>query len=104
MVKVLLGDNPECKLDNCIPSRSGLKTVLEVLKIQMTFWPTLESSFTKLQSQWGGSCSFENISRLFSYFKFFSVQTFLLIEGLHFKLRFSVSLAVKNVNSLVFRL
>ncbi|KAK8518601.1 hypothetical protein V6N13_018116 [Hibiscus sabdariffa] len=36
-----------------VPSKAGLHTVLEVLKIQMNYWPNLSSSFEKLQSQWG---------------------------------------------------
>lgn len=60
-IKVLLGETPECELDNCLPSKSGLRTVLEVLKIQMNFWPTLASTLTKLESEWG-SCLVENRS------------------------------------------
>lgn len=52
-MKVLLGESPECELQNALPSKSGLQTVLEVVKIQMNYWPTLGSSFAKLQSQWG---------------------------------------------------
>lgn len=58
VVKVLLGESPGSDLENCIPSRSGLKTVLEVLKIQRNFWPNLESRFTDLQLQWA-SCSLD---------------------------------------------
>ncbi|KAK6921129.1 Histone deacetylase domain [Dillenia turbinata] len=50
-IAVLLGESPESKLENCAPSRAGLQTVLQVLQIQMNFWPLLESSFMKLQSQ-----------------------------------------------------
>ncbi|XAR51277.1 Histone deacetylase [Bertholletia excelsa] len=53
VIKVLLGESPECEVENVVPSRSGLLAVLEVLKIQMSFWPVLESIFSKLQSQWG---------------------------------------------------
>ncbi|KAJ0048262.1 hypothetical protein Pint_16417 [Pistacia integerrima] len=52
VIKVLLGENPGCELHHCAPSKAGLQTVLEVLKIQMNFWPTLAPHFTKLQSQW----------------------------------------------------
>jgi hypothetical protein len=38
-------------MENTSPSRSGLQTVLEVLKIQSNYWPVLASSFIKLQSQ-----------------------------------------------------
>lgn len=53
VIKVLLGERSGCKVDNIVPSRAGLRTVLEVLKIQMNFWPTLESIRSTLQSQWG---------------------------------------------------
>ncbi|CAK9145981.1 unnamed protein product, partial [Ilex paraguariensis] len=53
VLKVLLGERLECDVDKIIPSRAGLQTVLEVLKIQMNYWPTLESSFSKLLSKWG---------------------------------------------------
>ncbi|KAK9278717.1 hypothetical protein L1049_028292 [Liquidambar formosana] len=59
VIKVLLGENPGCELENSIPSKAGLQAVMEVLKIQMKFWPTLGSCFTKLQSQWG-PISFES--------------------------------------------
>ncbi|KAH7549304.1 hypothetical protein JRO89_XS13G0012000 [Xanthoceras sorbifolium] len=52
VIKVLLGENPGCELDHCVPSKAGLQTVLEVLKIQTNFWHSLESNYTKLQSQW----------------------------------------------------
>lgn len=53
VIKVLLGESPDCEFQNVLPSKSGLKTVLEVLKIQTNYWPTLGSSFAQLQSQWG---------------------------------------------------
>ena len=53
IVKVLLGESPESELHNTLPSKSGLQTVMEVLRIQTKFWPTLGSTFAKLQSQWG---------------------------------------------------
>ncbi|XVF53948.1 hypothetical protein PTKIN_Ptkin05aG0141500 [Pterospermum kingtungense] len=56
VIKVLLGENSGCEPVNIVPSKSGLHTVLEVLKIQMKYWPTLNSSFEKLQSQWGMYC------------------------------------------------
>lgn len=52
VMKVLLGENPECELDQPVPSKAGLQTVLEVLQIQMKFWPCLEIFCAKLQSQW----------------------------------------------------
>ncbi|KAA8541171.1 hypothetical protein F0562_025221 [Nyssa sinensis] len=53
VIKVLLGESPGHDVDNIIPSKAGLQTVLEVLKIHMNYWPTLEASFLKLQSEWG---------------------------------------------------
>lgn len=47
----MLGESPGCVMENTSPSRSGLQTVLEVLKIQSNYWPVLASSFMKLQSQ-----------------------------------------------------
>ena len=55
MGKVLLGESPECGLD-ILPSKAGVQTVLEVLQIQMNFWPTLGPRFSDLQSQWGTYC------------------------------------------------
>ncbi|KAF4391688.1 hypothetical protein G4B88_005574 [Cannabis sativa] len=52
VIKVLLGESPESELQNVLPSKSGLHTVIEVLRIQMKFWPTVGSTFAKLQSQW----------------------------------------------------
>ena len=52
-IKVLLGETPGCELNNQLPSKAGLRTVLEVLKIQMNFWPTLASTLKKLESEWG---------------------------------------------------
>ncbi|XP_024969089.1 histone deacetylase 15 isoform X2 [Cynara cardunculus var. scolymus] len=53
VIKVLLGESPESMLENVVPSRSGLQTVLDVLMIQNQFWPTLGSVFSDLQSRWG---------------------------------------------------
>ncbi|XP_021292116.1 histone deacetylase 15 isoform X1 [Herrania umbratica] len=53
VIKVLLGESSGYEPENIVPSKSGLHTVLEVLKIQMKYWPTLSSSSEKLQSQWG---------------------------------------------------
>lgn len=63
VIKVLLGESPGCEGENVVPSKSGLLTVLEVLKIQMKFWPTLEPVLAKLQSQWG-ACAFPNRKKL----------------------------------------
>lgn len=51
VIKVLLGESCECEPENIVPSKAGLLTVLEVLKIQMKYWPNLSSSFEKLQLQ-----------------------------------------------------
>ncbi|CAI9113629.1 OLC1v1014265C1 [Oldenlandia corymbosa var. corymbosa] len=53
VIKVLLGEVSDGDLDNVVPSKSGLRTVFEVLKIQMNYWPALESIYSKLQAQWG---------------------------------------------------
>ncbi|KAG5536248.1 hypothetical protein RHGRI_023883 [Rhododendron griersonianum] len=53
VIKVLLGESPGCEAENVVPSKSGLLTVMEVLKIQMKFWPTLEPILLKLNLQWG---------------------------------------------------
>ncbi|XP_060205589.1 histone deacetylase 15 [Lycium barbarum] len=53
VIKVLLGESPVIDLDNNVPTKAGLRSVLDVLKIQMNFWPTLETNFTKLYSKWG---------------------------------------------------
>ncbi|KAI3785618.1 hypothetical protein L1987_44742 [Smallanthus sonchifolius] len=55
VIKVLLGENPENMLENVVPSKSGLRTVLDVLKIQNNFWPNLGPIFSDLQSRWGSS-------------------------------------------------
>ncbi|KAM7268463.1 hypothetical protein ACFE04_010629 [Oxalis oulophora] len=51
VIKVLLGEGSEFELGESSPSKAGLQTILEVLKIQMKFWPTLESRYSKLQAQ-----------------------------------------------------
>ncbi|KAK9066623.1 hypothetical protein SSX86_013946 [Deinandra increscens subsp. villosa] len=53
VIKVLLGETPESMLENVVPSKSGLRTVLDVLKIQNNFWPNLGPIFSDLQSRWG---------------------------------------------------
>lgn len=53
VIKVLLGETPETMLENVVPSRSGLQTVLEVLNIQSMFWPTVGPIFSDLGSRWG---------------------------------------------------
>ncbi|KAL5183621.1 Histone deacetylase 15 [Glycine soja] len=55
VIKVLLGESPGCELENSFPSKAGLQTVLEVLKIQMNFWPALGPIFVTLESQWRGN-------------------------------------------------
>ncbi|CAK7349766.1 unnamed protein product [Dovyalis caffra] len=57
VIQVLLGESPGPELGNIIPSGAGLQTVLEVMNIQMNFWPSLLSSYGKLQSQWGAYCN-----------------------------------------------
>ncbi|KAG5619007.1 hypothetical protein H5410_018831 [Solanum commersonii] len=53
VIKVLLGESPTIDIENTVPSKVGLRSVFDVLKIQMNFWPTLEANFTKLHSEWG---------------------------------------------------
>lgn len=53
VVKVLLGESSSCEVENNIPSKAGLQAVMESLKIQMKFWPTLGAIYTQLESQWG---------------------------------------------------
>ncbi|KAL4584198.1 hypothetical protein LXL04_008790 [Taraxacum kok-saghyz] len=62
VIKVLLGENPEKMLENVLPTRSGLRTVLEVLGIQRNFWPTVGPIFSDLNSRWG-SYIFQEIKR-----------------------------------------
>lgn len=53
VIKVLLGESPVIDIDNTVPSKAGLRSILDVLKIQMNFWPTLEANFSKLLLKWG---------------------------------------------------
>ncbi|CAN7011316.1 unnamed protein product [Brassica rapa subsp. trilocularis] len=57
VIKVLLGENAENDLPIATtpPSRACLRTVLEVMKIQMKFWPSLATSYSKLLSEWEAS-------------------------------------------------
>jgi len=50
--QVLVGENPAHEMGNIMPSKAGLQTVLQVLKIQLKYWPVLASNYTTLQSQW----------------------------------------------------
>jgi histone deacetylase 6 len=52
VIKVLLGENPENELPIATtPSVAGLQTVLDVLNIQLEFWPSLAISYSKLLSE-----------------------------------------------------
>ncbi|KAL5726035.1 histone deacetylase [Ranunculus cassubicifolius] len=51
VIKVLLGDNPGKEMDRVVSTKAGLQTVMEVLQIQMEYWPKLESNLTKLLSE-----------------------------------------------------
>ncbi|KAL8056726.1 hypothetical protein ABFS82_04G137600 [Erythranthe guttata] len=54
VIKVLLGENPRHSMEQVvIPTKSGLRTVLEVLEVQLNYWPSLKSKLSKLQSDWG---------------------------------------------------
>ncbi|KAG9456774.1 hypothetical protein H6P81_001282 [Aristolochia fimbriata] len=52
VIRVLLGENPTCEIDHLTPSEAGLRTVLEVLKIQLRHWPILKPIYAILMSQW----------------------------------------------------
>ncbi|XP_057416013.1 histone deacetylase 15 isoform X2 [Lotus japonicus] len=56
VIKVLLGEDPGRELENSFPSKAGIQTVLEVLKIQLNYWPSLGPIFSNLQSQWRMYC------------------------------------------------
>ncbi|KAL1554794.1 Histone deacetylase 15, variant 3 [Salvia divinorum] len=53
VIEVLLGENPKQNVAQVMPSKAGVRAVLEVLKIQLNYWSSLETKFTKLQSEWG---------------------------------------------------
>eukprot|EP01018_Ginkgo_biloba_P017008 Gb_31634 [translate_table: standard] len=52
VVKVLLGENLQLIPNDIQPSKAGLETLLEVLKIQSHYWPILNESYHKLRAQW----------------------------------------------------
>lgn len=52
VVKVLLGENPVYDMSAVKPSIAGIKTLLQVTKVQLTFWPILESTYLALKIQW----------------------------------------------------
>ncbi|XP_042430364.1 histone deacetylase 15-like isoform X3 [Zingiber officinale] len=52
VVKVLLGENPSPRLNDNVPSKAGLQTILQVMEVQMKYWPILKPDFMMLQSQW----------------------------------------------------
>ncbi|CAN6213188.1 unnamed protein product [Urochloa humidicola] len=54
VVKVLVGEGPGIRFDSS-PSEEGLKTVLQVLKIQQQFWPVLSPTYALLQQEQQGS-------------------------------------------------
>ena len=75
-VKVLLGEVPEWEQEDAVPTRAGLQTVLDVLKIQMNYWPSvrllfeqLQLRFAQLQLQWQEDNS-ENKSEKFHPFAY----------------------------------
>ncbi|KAJ1287853.1 hypothetical protein BS78_02G042600 [Paspalum vaginatum] len=53
VVKVLVGYSPSLATFLSSPSKEGLKTVLQVLKIQQQFWPVLGPTYASLQAQQG---------------------------------------------------
>lgn len=52
VVKVLLGDDPVPPPQDIQPSKSGLKTLLEVLEIQSKYWSSVKEHYLQLQLQW----------------------------------------------------
>ncbi|KAL2935753.1 Histone deacetylase 15 [Bienertia sinuspersici] len=52
VIKVLLGESPWNQVNGVAPSAACMQTVLDVMKIQTKYWPSLSSNFTKLQSCW----------------------------------------------------
>ncbi|GAB4860959.1 hypothetical protein Ancab_036119 [Ancistrocladus abbreviatus] len=52
VIKVLLGEKPEYPGESVAPTRAGMQTVLDVLKIQTKYWPSLCPNMTKLRSVW----------------------------------------------------
>ncbi|CAN6181344.1 unnamed protein product [Urochloa humidicola] len=54
VVKVLVGEGPGIRFESS-PSEEGLKTVLQVLKIQQQFWAVLSPTYALLQQEQQGS-------------------------------------------------
>lgn len=80
----MLGESTGFELGNTVPSKAGLQTVLEVVKIQMQIWSSLKSIFAKLQLKWEEYCS-ENKSEKFPVlFSNFSQ----VVDGLNLGLSF----------------
>lgn len=52
VIKVLLGERPGNQFSGVKPSAACMQAVLDVLNIQTSFWPSLSSNLTKLQSCW----------------------------------------------------
>jgi hypothetical protein len=52
-MQVLLGDSLNFGTYATAPSKEGLKTVLQVLKIQQQFWPVLGPAYASLQARQG---------------------------------------------------
>lgn len=59
VIKVLLGGTPVHEPSRTVPTKAGLQTVMEVLQIQMNFWPKLETILSRLLSEFP-SFSFQN--------------------------------------------
>ncbi|KAJ4808445.1 histone deacetylase [Rhynchospora pubera] len=45
VVKVLLGEKPEIELEDPMPSKEGLDSVLQVLQVQVPYWPVLSHHY-----------------------------------------------------------
>ncbi|XP_042430365.1 histone deacetylase 15-like isoform X4 [Zingiber officinale] len=61
VVKVLLGENPSPRLNDNVPSKAGLQTILQVMEVQMKYWPILKPDFMMLQSQWNMVAAASNL-------------------------------------------
>jgi histone deacetylase 6 len=51
-MQILVGESSGFQFETA-PSKEGLKTVLQVLKIQQQFWPVLGPTYASLQEQQG---------------------------------------------------
>ncbi|CAN8269095.1 unnamed protein product [Cochlearia groenlandica] len=53
VIKVLLGENTENESPIATtPTRAGLETILDVLNVQIQYWPSLTTAYYKLLAEW----------------------------------------------------